>query len=170
LKQKPLVRGAKPNNGSFAEKWLPGLSWGVAIILLFLTAFLLMKRAEVVFSAAPTGGSGQGSATQVIPEGSTDTSTLPEFQNVSLTTVRREADAHTIIPSRPRSTVTEYTVQKGDSIFSISVKYKLKPETILWANYDLLDDNPNMEFHQRMGFYIPGLKTIRSMPLPVSTK
>ena len=30
--------------------------------------------------------------------------------------------------------VTEYTVERGDSLWSIGQKFKLKPETILWGN------------------------------------
>ncbi|HEY9076311.1 MAG TPA: M23 family metallopeptidase [Anaerolineaceae bacterium] len=58
--------------------------------------------------------------------------------------VARVANPHTIIPSHPREEVEDYRVEKGDSIFSIARKFSLKPETILWANYDLLNDNPDM--------------------------
>jgi murein DD-endopeptidase MepM/ murein hydrolase activator NlpD len=40
--------------------------------------------------------------------------------------------------------VISYTVKSGDSIFSIAKNFNIKPETLLWANYDLLKDNPDM--------------------------
>ena len=42
---------------------------------------------------------------------------------------------HTTIPSRPRTEITTYTIQKGDTIFGIAEMFGLKPETILWGNY-----------------------------------
>ncbi len=57
--------------------------------------------------------------------------------------VFRLTNPHTILLNRSRTGLVEYTVQKGDSVFSIAIKYNLKPETVLWANYELLDDNPN---------------------------
>ncbi|HZD55791.1 MAG TPA: M23 family metallopeptidase [Anaerolineales bacterium] len=35
-----------------------------------------------------------------------------------------------------------YLVQPGDNLFAIAEKYNLKPETILWGNYEVLRDNP----------------------------
>jgi murein DD-endopeptidase MepM/ murein hydrolase activator NlpD len=69
---------------------------------------------------------------------------LPEF-NLSLVmdAIAPIADFHTIAPTRPRETALNYTVTQGDSIFSIAKDYNIKPETILWANYDVLKDNPD---------------------------
>ncbi len=55
----------------------------------------------------------------------------------------RTTNINTIIPSRPRVNVITYTVQTGDTLFSIAQNYGLKPETILWGNYDVLNDNPH---------------------------
>jgi LysM repeat protein len=56
--------------------------------------------------------------------------------------VLREADLHTILPSHPRFDVITYTVQQGDTVFGIAEKYGLRPETILWGNYNTLYDDP----------------------------
>jgi len=50
---------------------------------------------------------------------------------------------HTTIPSRPRTEITTYTIQKGDTIFGIAEMFGLKPETILWGNYYTLMDDPH---------------------------
>jgi murein DD-endopeptidase MepM/ murein hydrolase activator NlpD len=50
----------------------------------------------------------------------------------------------TIIPSRPRVEVITYTVQTGDTLFSIAANFSLKPETLLWGNYEVLNDNPHL--------------------------
>lgn len=57
--------------------------------------------------------------------------------------VNRSAQLHTNIPSRPRNELTTYTVQDGDTVFGIAEKFGLKPETILWGNYNILLDDPH---------------------------
>ncbi|MBN2502526.1 MAG: peptidoglycan DD-metalloendopeptidase family protein [Anaerolineales bacterium] len=56
--------------------------------------------------------------------------------------IPRFALADTDIPSRERVEVVKYTVQSGDNIFDIAEKYNLEPETLLWGNYETLQDNP----------------------------
>jgi murein DD-endopeptidase MepM/ murein hydrolase activator NlpD len=58
--------------------------------------------------------------------------------------ISRRAMLHTIIPTRPRQEAADYTVSMGDSVFGIAQKFNIKPETVLWANYGLLNDNPDM--------------------------
>jgi len=63
--------------------------------------------------------------------------------------VSRKADLHTTLPIRnARYEVIKYTVESGDSIFSIADKFDLKPETILWGNRYTLGDDPH--------FILPG--------------
>lgn len=54
----------------------------------------------------------------------------------------RLASLDTSISKENRRSAVKYTVKSGDSIFSISKEFSIKPETILWANYDLLNDDP----------------------------
>ncbi len=58
--------------------------------------------------------------------------------------INRRTALHTNIPTRERTNVIEYTVTTGDSVFGIAESFHLHPETILWANYDLLNDSPDM--------------------------
>jgi murein DD-endopeptidase MepM/ murein hydrolase activator NlpD len=37
-----------------------------------------------------------------------------------------------------------YTVVEGDTLFGIALKVGLRPETVLWSNYKLLKDNPDL--------------------------
>ena len=57
--------------------------------------------------------------------------------------IPRLAQAHTIIPSRPRLEIVKYTVLEGDTVFGIAEKFGLAPETILWGNYYILLDDPH---------------------------
>ncbi len=64
-----------------------------------------------------------------------------EANNTSFGGVTRKLDIHTVIPSRPRLEVVTYEVQEGDTLFGIADQYGLKPETILWGNYEELQDS-----------------------------
>ncbi len=56
--------------------------------------------------------------------------------------ISREAIPDTEVPARSRSDVTYYEVLQGESVFTIADKFGLEPETILWGNYETLQDNP----------------------------
>ena len=57
--------------------------------------------------------------------------------------IQRVALIHTSIPTRARVDVLVYTVEPGDSLFGIAEIFGLKPETVLWGNFDTLADNPH---------------------------
>jgi len=58
--------------------------------------------------------------------------------------IPRLARLDTTIPNRARVEVSTYVVQQGDNLFDIAEKFGLRPETILWGNYDVLQDNPRL--------------------------
>lgn len=60
-----------------------------------------------------------------------------------LQAITRDIQLKTNMPERPRYTVEKYTVARGDSVFAIAEHFKITPETLLWANYDTLQDNPH---------------------------
>lgn len=58
--------------------------------------------------------------------------------------IERKIQLKTNVPAdKPRYKAVEYRVVKGDSVFAIAEQYKIKPETLLWANYDVLQDDPH---------------------------
>jgi murein DD-endopeptidase MepM/ murein hydrolase activator NlpD len=68
----------------------------------------------------------------------------PLVRPESFKSIEREIQIKTNIPAdKPRYKPIEYRVQRGDSVFAISEAYQLKPETVLWANYDVLKDDPH---------------------------
>ncbi len=134
---------ARRKQGSkFTNVWLPIIAWLVALSLVVLMVFLIVRRAKAVFytdlppvveAGEDPNSAGNGHAV------------LPSIASAGVDTgISRKADPHTVIATKSRMGVEDYTVGAGDSVFSIAVKYGLKPETILWANFDQLQDNPNM--------------------------
>jgi murein DD-endopeptidase MepM/ murein hydrolase activator NlpD len=57
--------------------------------------------------------------------------------------IARNNELHTVIPDRPRFEILKYTVEAGDSIFAIAERFGLRPETVLWGNYAILQDDPH---------------------------
>jgi murein DD-endopeptidase MepM/ murein hydrolase activator NlpD len=57
--------------------------------------------------------------------------------------IPRFALLHTTLPNRARFEISQYEVQNGDTIFGIAEKFGLKPQTILWGNFDILADDPH---------------------------
>jgi len=57
--------------------------------------------------------------------------------------ISRDSELHTTIPNRTRQDIQKYVVISGDSVFEIATKFSISPESVLWANYENLNDNPH---------------------------
>ena len=70
---------------------------------------------------------------------------LPTFSEAaeSSSGISRRPLIHTTILQRPRVEVVRYQVQQGDTLFGIAERFDLIPETVLWGNFELLQDNPH---------------------------
>jgi hypothetical protein len=67
---------------------------------------------------------------------------LPTVQALQSTATLSPAPAE-ITPDTSRGEVETYTVVEGETVTSIASTFNLQPETVLWANYDLLLDDPD---------------------------
>jgi LysM repeat protein len=119
--------------------------WMLALSLVFLAGYIGWRVQTT--QAAPIGSSPsitpQIKASEALAE--PGSAVLPIFtdQSSSIGIIRRTS-VHTNIPTRERTEVIEYTVTTGDSVFGIAQSFNLHPESILWANYDQLNDSPDM--------------------------
>jgi murein DD-endopeptidase MepM/ murein hydrolase activator NlpD len=127
-----------------AGAWLSGIAWLLALILVGVAGFLAWSTrldppaTRQAKASVPKAEVASQPPTQ-------EEATLPNFDQASLVdAIFRRPVLHTIIPDRPREEVRDYVVSRGDSIFAIATKFSIKPDTVLWANYDLLNDNPDM--------------------------
>jgi LysM repeat protein len=69
--------------------------------------------------------------------------------------IHRAVDPHTDIPDRGSSWVTEYTVERGDSLSAIAAKFDLTWQSILWGNSETLKDDPNYLIPGKVLFILP---------------
>jgi murein DD-endopeptidase MepM/ murein hydrolase activator NlpD len=149
---KPKNNPLKPSAGEAAlprtKSWLSILTWVFAAVIVALLVSLLINRKPAVLAVFEKEEAVQSAPVEANqPDPSTENAANAAMPSIAFVessdTISRTTDSHTIIPSRPRDTIIEYTVEKGDAIFSIANKYEIKPETVLWANYSLLNDNPD---------------------------
>jgi murein DD-endopeptidase MepM/ murein hydrolase activator NlpD len=69
---------------------------------------------------------------------------LPAFGGLAAPVgISRLTMAHTVFPTRPRLEIIRYVVQPGDTVFGIAGNFNLAPQSILWGNYDVLQDDPH---------------------------
>jgi hypothetical protein len=109
-------------------------------VILLVTVIWLLR----LFYAQTPGAGGEANAPETGPTAPVARiEDVPSQSEASFGGIPRLAQVHTIIPSRPRAEVTKYIVVEGDTIFGIAEKFGLQPETVLWANYYILLDDPH---------------------------
>ncbi len=119
------------------DRWLSLGAWVLALAVVVLASALGWQR----WGTQPF----QPEATRFvqITDGDTESLALPDLQEGEGESISRQVEPDTVIPTRSRQTAEEYAVVQGDSVFAIAVKFSLEPETVLWANFTLLSDNPD---------------------------
>ena len=108
------------------------------IAILIVIGLVQMFTRQGAFNVGGTAAQAAGPTEAAV---ATESAPLPT--DLGSISISRLAQIHTMIPSRPRQDITQYTVQAGDTIIGIADKFGLQPKTIFAANYDLLQDNPH---------------------------
>ena len=123
----------------FEQNRFQTISW--AITLLLVTAMLLgalkWKESNSISDAlvpVATARPNENPLQVVLP-------TLGVSQESE--SIQRDLKMKTNIPTdKPRYEPEPYQVVRGDSVFAIADTFKLKPETVYWANYEEFDGSP----------------------------
>jgi len=122
------------------------IGWIAALLLVCAAIYLGWQKLSArgpAQAAAPLDS--EANFSLVEPLGGNDQASLPLYQPVRLVnSVTRKVNLHTDVPERRPTEVQTYTVVAGDSVFEIAGRFDISPETVLWANYDLLNDNPDL--------------------------
>lgn len=134
---------SEPVSPRSGPDWLSRVSWGVAILMVALMIILAVRNAPAIASAEQE--SAVFSPTLNSFNGAGDSAALPGFQPTpAAQSLVREANPRTVLPTRMRMQAIAYTIKAGDSLFSVATRNQIKPESILWSNYDTLTGNPDM--------------------------
>lgn len=133
-----------PAPGS-GERWQSWGAWCLALAALAFAVYVGWRTWAVPTSTPePALAAAQQPVSQPT-EADNLSFSLPSLrESAPVMGISRHASLHTIIPNRPRQDVQSYTVDIGDSVFGIAQTFGLKPESVLWANYDQLNDNPDL--------------------------
>ena len=115
------------------------VSWGLTILLVaaLLGTALWWTQAGSAAPATrpePTAAPSEGQPSVNLPAPASNPSSNPS--------ITRQLELKTNIPERPRFQPVTYRVSRGDALFSIAKDFDVKPESILYANKDTLNDNP----------------------------
>ena len=116
------------------------VSWAVTLALVagMVGGALKWKQASTVQALAPVP--------TAAPEEKPPNVTLPALESAvkAFKSIERNILIKTNVPAdKPRYDVVEYRVSRGDSVFAIAESFTVQPETVLWANYDVLQDDPH---------------------------
>jgi murein DD-endopeptidase MepM/ murein hydrolase activator NlpD len=141
-------QGSLPSNStrlsSLINEWLPAMTWGVAGALIVFLILLLIVDPGNLASASPEKQAVEISSAPTLAANSLNAELPPLIPEKEIESVKRSANPITVITSQQRKDIVSYLVETKDSLFGIAGKFKIKPETILWANYDVLNDEPDM--------------------------
>jgi hypothetical protein len=116
------------------------ISWTVTVILvtgMILGAFKWKESRSGAKALAPIPTAASEEKQPDVP--------MPALGGPELfAAIEREIQIKTNVPAdKPRYEIEEYRVVRGDSVFAIAESFKVQPETVLWANYDVLQDDPH---------------------------
>jgi murein DD-endopeptidase MepM/ murein hydrolase activator NlpD len=116
------------------------ISWSITLLItggIIAGAFAWKKSTSTVQALAPVP--------TAVPEQKKPQVVMPALGGPeAFLSIERDIQLKTNVPAdKPRYKPVEYRVSRGDSVFGIAESFKLKPETVLWANYDVLQDDPH---------------------------
>jgi murein DD-endopeptidase MepM/ murein hydrolase activator NlpD len=141
--------------------WLTTCEQGRSLLFRYTSHFVILAvligAIGLISTARTTAAAGGESAKRLVNSATQPLTAAPGDNNdvyasygqggpiiVDQIVVAPQANPYTTIPSRERRGVITYTVQAGDTLFGIAGQFNLRPESILWANYDTLQDNPHL--------------------------
>ncbi len=127
-----------------------------AKILTFLVILLVIWMMKTFYIDQQPGSQVNAQEEEASPTPAVALASLRYETNAPTAGISRQTDIHTIIPSRPRTEVTTYIVQKGDTITSIAEQFNLHPRTILNSNaFTVMADNPHNLFVDQEVYILP---------------
>lgn len=134
------------------ELTLKLITYTLLIAIVVLVALIARDRLLGTGPVVQLPGGGESASAADLPTQAPARTTAEEVELQPLVVnepvvskgIPRTVEMHTTIPTRPRVDVITYTVETGDTLFSIADEFGIKPETLLWGNFETLEDNPHL--------------------------
>ena len=115
-----------------------GISWGVTgLVVAALLGFALWHFMPPAVPPAPT----PIPTAKVTP--TSPVIVVPTSAPGDVQAIVRHLALKTFIDQTVNYKVKQYKVQRGDSVYGIAAEFKLKPETVYWANVDIFQGSPD---------------------------
>ena len=123
-------------------KWLPPVLWAIALACVGFMGIVIAQRTQVIRG---TDTVRSGSVDSAYVDNIVSNPALPDMNALEIAdgsdSLERQTSAVTYKPENQRTEAVKYTIESGDSLYGIAKKFDLQPETILWANYNVLYDD-----------------------------
>lgn len=123
-------------------KWIPPVLWAVALLCVGFMGIVIVQRTPVIRG---TNTPQTGAVDNAYVDSIVSNPGLPEMNELEgekdSDDMPRLASSVTHMPENQRTEAIKYTIETGDSLYGIANKFDLEPETILWANYNVLYDD-----------------------------
>jgi LysM repeat protein len=137
--KKPTEQGEIAPETRANPVWLVAATWLLALTMMAVLGFALYQFFSGRSLLAYIRGVGSSPAVTAAPN------TLPDYNPSSrFNSLARSTDPETVIQEGARKSVAEIQVESGDTLFGLAENYSLEPESILWANFGVLQDNPHL--------------------------
>lgn len=119
-----------------SPKLFSGISWGLTVVIVLSLLGYTLGRIFPVSAELPD---------EPTPTESTGSASLPGTTGSSNNgqAIVRHVTLKTQMDQAVNYTVQKYIVKRGDSVFGIADEFKIKAETVFWANYDLFNGSPD---------------------------
>lgn len=135
----PKEQGEPVTEARAYPGWLVAMTWLLAVMMIALMGFALYQYFTGNSLMAFIQTAGRPAEKTPAP------SSLPDYSPAkAYDSVARNTDPDTVLQSGSRAGITEIQVEIGDTLFGLADNYSLDPESILWANYGVLRDNPHL--------------------------
>lgn len=138
-------KSMKPDNRqSGLPAWITISLWVFALICVFFMGVVMVQRTPYIRGTTDTNGISKNPGSQLAVQVESNPAlpdSLAELKIDEPNSLNRKTDLTTNKPDRGNMEPVKYTIKAGDSIYGIAKKYGLEPESVLWANYDVLNDD-----------------------------
>jgi murein DD-endopeptidase MepM/ murein hydrolase activator NlpD len=134
----------RPGRKEGLPRWVSVLLWGIAMISVFFMGIVMVQRTPFIRGTANQAEESAKEGANLVQSVESNEALPDSLAPIVVPTaqsLKRDELINTSKPDRGNTVSQTYTIESGDSIYGIAKHFDLKPETILWSNYNVLHDD-----------------------------